>query len=193
MLESGKVGIMIDLETLDTGPRSVVTQVGIIAFGIDDPETEIRRIEEYLPVQPQQELERTISFQTILWWMGQEKTARDKLKESEGNDMEVLLALVRSIHRKLSDLIRTVGEGNVEVWARGPQFDIVNLESLFVDCGMSAPWKYDTVMDLRTLAKLAGVKSKSVDRGGLIPHIASEDAKFQILVYIEAIRQLHSH
>jgi len=190
--EAAKVGIMIDLETLDTGPRSVITQVGIIAFPIDDPETEIRRISEYLPAQPQIVLNRTISFETVLWWMDQEDIARKRLKESSGNDMEQLLAFVRSIHRKLSDLIRSVGENNIEVWARGPQFDVVNLESLFIDCGQSVPWKYDTVMDLRTLGRLAKVETKDVDREGLVPHVAIEDAKFQIRFYVECIRKLWS-
>lgn len=192
MVDSAKVGLMLDLETLDTGPRSVVTQVGIIAFPIDDPETEMRRIEEYLPAQPQVALERTISFSTILWWTQQEGAARKRLEESTGNDMEELLALVRSIHRKLSDLIRQVGEKNVELWARGPQFDVVNLESLFVDCGLFAPWRYDTVMDLRTAAKLAGVRSQDVDATGIVPHIAVEDCRFQIRVYMEAVRKLRS-
>jgi hypothetical protein len=192
VLDNNRVGIMLDLETLDTGPRSVITQVGVIAFGLDDPETEIRRITESLPAQPQIELKRTISFQTILWWMDQGQSARQKLRESEGNDMEVLLALVRSIHRKLSELIRTYGESNVELWAKGPQFDVVNLESLFVDCGLPAPWKYNTVMDLRTLGNLAGVHTADVERGGLIEHVASEDAKYQINFYIEAIRRLRS-
>lgn len=188
-----RVGIMIDLESLDTGPRSVVTQIGVIAFQLDDPDTEIRRIAEYLPAQPQLELfKRTISYETILWWMEQDDTARGKLKESAGNDSEVLLSLVRSVHRKLSDLIRSVGDANVEIWARGPQFDIVNLESLFVDCGLAAPWRYDTVMDLRTLGRLAQVHSKDIDRAGLIPHIASEDCRFQIRFYSEALRNLTS-
>jgi hypothetical protein len=193
MTTEQRVGIMIDLESLDTGPRSVVTQVGVIAFQMDDPDTEIRRIGEYLPAQPQMELfKRTVSYETILWWMQQDDAARNKLKESAGNDSEVLLALVRSVHRKLSDLIRSVGEANVEIWARGPQFDIVNLESLFVDCGLAAPWRYDTVMDLRTLGRLAQVSSRDIDRGGLIPHIATEDCKFQIRFYSEALRNLTS-
>lgn len=191
-MENSKVGIMIDLETLDLGPRSVVIQVGVIAFPLDDPETEMRRINEYLPVQPQLELKRTVSFKTVLWWLDQDEAARKRLKESDGNDMEELLALVRSIHRKLSDVIRQVGENNVELWAKGPQFDAVNLESLFVDCGLDAPWKYDTVMDLRTLGRLAGVSSTTIDRAGLIPHVAVEDAKFQIRHYVESIKMLRS-
>jgi hypothetical protein len=169
----------------------MLTQVGIIAFPLDDPETETRRIAEYLPVQPQIDvLKRTVNFDTVLWWMEQEDAARKKLKESAGNDSEVLLSLVRSIHRKLADLIRTVGDSNVELWARGPQFDVVNLESLFVDCGLSAPWRYDCVMDLRSLGRLAGVRTADVDRAGLIPHVASEDCKFQIRMYAQAIAKL---
>jgi hypothetical protein len=191
-VEDSKVGISLDLETLDLGPRSVVTQVGVIVFPLNDPETEMRRINEYLPVQPQMELKRTISFKTILWWIDQEDAARKRLRDSDGNDMEELLALVRSIHRKLSDVIRQVGENNIELWAKGPQFDVVNLESLFVDCGLDAPWKYDTVMDLRTLSRLAGVSADTIDRGGLIPHVAVEDAKFQIRHYAECMRMLRS-
>jgi hypothetical protein len=192
MVDSSKLGIMLDLETLDLGPRSIITQVGIIAFPLDDPETEMRRISEYLPVQPQFELKRTVSFATILWWMEQEDAARKRLKESDGNDMEELLALVRSVHRKLGDLIRAVGETNVELWAKGPQFDVVNLETLFVDCGLQTPWRYDSVMDLRTLTRLAGIKTEMIGREGLVPHVAVEDAKFQIRHYVEAIKHLRS-
>lgn len=192
MADVSRLGIMLDLETLDLGPRSVITQVGIIGFPLDDPDTEMRRINEFLLVQPQIALNRTISFDTILWWMDQEDKARAKLKESAGNDMEELLAAVRSVHRKLSDLIRSVGERNVELWARGPQFDVVNLQTLFVDCGLDVPWAYDCVMDVRTLGRLAGVSSSEVDRAGLVPHVAIEDAKFQIRHYVEAIRKLRS-
>jgi hypothetical protein len=185
-----KVGLMIDLESLDTSPRSVITSVGIIAFPLDDPETEMRRIHEYLPAQPQIDVfKRTVNFDTILWWMKQEEAARKYLHESSGNDMEVLLAFIRSIHRKLTDLIAQVGRSNIEVWARGPQFDIVNLESLFIDCGLAAPWSYDSVMDLRTHAKLSGVKTEDIDKQGLTPHVAIDDCKLQIRVYVEALRK----
>lgn len=189
---AGKLGIMVDLETLDLGPKSVITQVGIIGFPLDDPETEMRRINEYLLVQPQIALSRTISFDTVAWWMEQDDKARARIKENQGTDMEEFLASVRGIHRKLSELIASVGNRNVEVWARGPQFDIVNLQTLFVDCGLDTPWPYDSVMDLRTLGRLAGVSSSEIDRAGLVPHVAIEDCKFQIRHYVEAIRKLRS-
>lgn len=192
-LATGKTGIMIDIESLDLGPRSVILQIGIIAYPLDDPATEGRRIDTYLPAQPQMALGRTISFRTIVWWMDQEDASRKRLVESNGEDMEELLALVRSVHRKLTEVIQSAGgHDNVEVWAKGPQFDIVNVETLFVDCGLTAPWRYDSVMDLRTVMKLAGVKTGDVDATGLTPHVAIDDCRLQMRSYAEAVKQLHS-
>lgn len=187
-----KIGLMLDNETLDLGPSPAILQVGVIAFPLDDPETEIRRIDQYLPIQPQLALGRTISFGTIRWWMQQDAKALERFADNEGNDMDELTALVRSIHSKLDQLIRSVGAENVELWARGPQFDVVGLESLFVACGLEAPWRYDTVMDLRTLMRLAGVKSDEVDKSGIVPHVAISDCQFQIRCYAEAMRRLRS-
>src|SRR5574338_936367 len=192
MNDSKKLGIMLDNETLDLGPRSAILQVGIIAFPLDDPETEERRIDQYLPIQPQLALGRSVSFETVLWWMGQDDKARERFIDNKGNDMDELTALVRSVHRKLTDLIASVGIDNVEVWAKGPQFDVVNLETLFVDCGLEAPWKYNTVMDLRTLMNLANCHTADVDSSGIVPHVAISDAQFQIRCYAEAMRRLRS-
>jgi len=194
MNESKKLGIMLDNETLDLGPRSAMLQVGIIAFPLDDPETEERRIDQYLPIQPQIALGRTFSFETMLWWMGQDDKARQRFIDNRGNDMDELTALVRSVHRKLTELIESVGKQNVEIWAKGPQFDVVNLETLFVDCGLEAPWSYDSVMDLRTLMRLAGVSSRGddVDKSGIVPHVAISDCQFQIRCYAEAMKRLRS-
>jgi hypothetical protein len=189
----GKVAIMLDIESLDLGPRSITTQVGMIAFSVDDPETEIRRIEAYLPVQPQVTLGRTFSWDTLMWWMSQDEKARAHFIENSGNDMEELLALVRSIHRKMSELIRTAGgKNNVELWARGPQFDVVNLETLMVDCGLTPPWAHDSVMDLRSTMRLAGIRSEDVDSSGIVQHVAMEDCKFQIRCYIEAMKHIRA-
>lgn len=191
-MDDRKLGIMLDLETLDLGPRAAILQVGIIAFPLDDPETEQRRIDQYLPVQPQFALGRTFSWRTLRWWMDQDEKVRSRFVDNDGDDMEELTSLVRSIHRKLNDVIQTVGPDAVEFWARGPQFDVVNLETLFVDCGLAPPWKYDSVMDLRTIMRLAGVKSDTVDKSGIVPHVAVSDCVFQIRCLAEAQKQLRS-
>lgn len=188
--------IHVDIESLDTGPKSVVTQIAFLAVDADDPDEGFRReAEEYLPVQPQQTLGRTISFDTILFWMAQDEKAKAKMALSRGNDMDELVANVQSIAYKLQAVIDDVKEmgGTYEIWARGPQFDVVNLETLFESCGAAIPWKYDTVRDLRTTMKLAGVATADVPMpAGLVAHHALSDCKYQLVCYGAAMRSLRA-
>lgn len=186
-----RVGVMMDIESLDLGPRSVITQIAFIAFDLDDPDTLIRQVEEYLPIQPQQFLGRTINSDTIIWWLQQDDASRNRFVQNKGNDMDELQSLVNSVGRKLSQVLED--SADYEIWARGPQFDIVNIETLLDDCGEKIPWKYDRVRDLRTMMAAAGVSKADVEMpAGLIPHVALDDCKYQILVYAEAIRRLHA-
>lgn len=183
------IGIMIDIETLDTRPKGVVTQIGMVIVDLQDPTTPIRVIEETLPIQPQLELNRTIGADTMLFWMRQPDETRKHLQDCGGNDLEELLAITRNINRKLDSEIRSANN-DYEVWARGPQFDVVMLESLFQDCGQSVLWTYDSVRDLRTFMKQAGVKSEDVDSAGLVPHDAVDDCKFQWRCYSQAVTHI---
>lgn len=183
------VGIMLDLETLGRGPRAVVTQVAMVAFEIGNPARWVREVNEFLPIQPQLGLRRDIDASTLIWWMQQSDDARSRFKYNEGHDLGELESIGRSIVRKFNSITQD-GARSYEVWARGPQFDAVILESLLVDLGLEAPWKYDTVRDLRTLMKLAGVDSDEVDSTGITPHVALDDCKFQIRGYELAFKRM---
>lgn len=182
---------MADTETLGLGPRAVVTQLAFISWDLDDPEVILRQVEEYLPIQPQLTLSRTIRADTIIWWMDQPDEARAKFKQNSGDDFDELQALVSSVSRKLSQELE--GADEVEIWAKGPQFDIVIIESLFDDLGQSVPWKYDQVQDLRTTMCNAGLKKTDVPfPAGLIKHHALSDCKYQLIQLTEARRKMHS-
>lgn len=180
--------IMTDIETLDVGPRSVITQAAFVAAAIDDPEIPIHRHLIYLPIQPQITLQRTISAETIAWWMKQDEEARLKIAESTGDEFEELPALLRAFNRKLDQ----VSDGRTyEFWARGPQFDVVNLESLMGDCAVQPHWEYQVVRDLRTLMAIAGLKTADVERPPeLTAHQADKDCQFQLMCYAAAMREL---
>lgn len=185
--------LMADIESLDIGSRSVVLQVAL--YGLDADEDEI--LEDYvwsfLPIQPQLDLiqPRTISASTLLWWMQQSDEARAMFEKNVLEDFENLPVMMRHLTREFTRM--TSKYSNYELWARGPQFDVVNLESLYADCGMRAPWKYDSVRDLRTLMKQAGLSTGDVDPPhGFIPHQASWDAKFQLRCYREARKALRA-
>lgn len=182
--------IMYDIESLDTGPRSVVSQIGFQAFPADDPDKVLSKAVVYLPLQPQIELKRTVSAATIAWWMKQDDAARSRFEMSTGDEFEELPALLRFIARKFSE-VTAEGTKSYELWAKGPQFDITNIETLMQETGVRVPWRYDRVRDLRTLMALAGIRTEDVPRPeSMTAHMADEDARYQILCYSEALSRL---
>jgi hypothetical protein len=186
------IGIMLDLETLSLAENAVITQVALVVYDADDPETILREIEEYLPIQPQLTvLKRAIDANTIIWWMSQPDEARLRFNQNKGDDFDELSALINSICRKLEQVME--GAKTIELWARGPQFDVVNLATLMRDLGQPIPWKYDVVRDLRTIMKEAGLASEDVPmRSGLVAHHALSDCKYQIDCLVEARRRLRA-
>jgi len=185
------VGIMVDIESLALAPKAVITQLAFVAFDLDDPDTEIRHDEEFLPLDPQLILARVISGDTLIWWMQQDDKARARFEENKGNDFQELVALVQSWIRKFEQA--TVGADRVEVYAQGPQFDIVTIESLLSDLGLEAPWKYSQIRDLRTLMGESGLKKGEVPLApGLVPHHALSDCRHQIDVLQETWRRIRA-
>lgn len=188
-----RIILMVDIESLDVGPRSVVTQVAL--YGLDEDEDEVIDdfVYSFLPIQPQLDLiqPRTISASTLWWWMQQSDEARAMFERNVLEDFETLPVMMRHLTREFQRM--TSKYASYELWARGPQFDVVNLDSLYADCGMRAPWKYDSVRDLRTLMKMAGLSSEEVDKPhGFIAHQAGWDAKFQLRCYREAKKRLRA-
>lgn len=180
------VGVMIDIETLATSSRSLVTQVALVPWRLEDPEDREGRamniLWDHLPIQPQLSLipPRDISASTLNFWINQSDEARAQLSESMGEDFSELPALLRHVVRGFNWMTEN-GTVPYEIWARGPQFDIANLESLMKECGIEVPWRYDSVRDLRTLMAAAGISTDDVAKPtGWIPHQAVWDCHYQI-------------
>lgn len=189
-----QIHIHIDIESLDLGPRPIITQVAMFGLDLDEDTILERRHYEFYPAQPQLRLPtpRTFSFDTMVWWMDQSKAARDKLKQSSSNEDEEIPALLRHLVSTFNQLTNN-GKTPYEVWARGPQFDLVALESLMADYGLTPPWEYNKIRDLRTLLELAGVNPKNIGKpAGFIDHAANWDVRYQIDCYRVAIKKLRS-
>lgn len=193
-IASPTLGIMADIETLDLGARPIVTQIALYPFDMETEELIHDALYLFLPIQPQMDLipARTLSADTLLWWMQQGDEARDAFERNLSDDFEELPILMRQIVRRFN---KWTNDGRVEyeLIAKGPQFDIVAIETLLRDCGLKAPWKYDRIVDLRTLQRYAGVSSRDMTPPqGFIAHRADWDCKFQIEVYFESKRKLRS-
>lgn len=195
--EGPQIGLHLDIETLDTGPRSVITQIALYGVDLESQEMLPHPVWSFLPIQPQLDLvkPRTISADTLWWWFQQSDEARAEFEKSLGDDFGSLLVLMKHLTMGFN-MMTSNGKSDYIVIARGPQFDCVNVESLFHDCGMKAPWKYDKLVDLRTLLREAGI-TKDEERAfpkppGFIAHQAGWDCRHQSNLYFEARRRLRS-
>lgn len=184
---------MMDCETLHTGPRSIVTQVGMVFVPADDPETILKEVLVYLPVDPQIALKRTFGARTLFFHLMQSEATRRQFENNLGEDFEELPSLLRHLGRQWNIV---VGDDptDCELWTRGTDFDITNVGSLMDDCGVERPWRYDMPRDLRTLMAMAGLKKADIyrDLEQFPEHEAIPDAKYQLLCYAEASKHLRS-
>lgn len=192
-LPPAQFGIMIDIESLDVGPRSVIMQIAMHRFSIDEGESTPNDMmfHTYLGMQPQLDFvqPRTISADTLAFWMRQPDNARKIFEQITLPDMASLRLAMRAFVLHFEQMTRNK-DAEYEVIANGAQFDIVNIESLLTDLGMTAPWAYYDVVDLRTMKRRAGVKTSDVEEpNGFIAHDARWDCMYQIEQYFECLRR----
>jgi hypothetical protein len=186
-----EVLVMADIESLDVGPRSIVSQIGMVFAPASDPETILKEVLVYLPIQPQIDLNRTLSASTLVWWMKQSDEARKEFEQNTGDDHDELAALLRHVNRQFDQV---VDGREYELFARGPQFDITNIESLMADCAVKPTWRYDRIRDLRTVMALAGLRTQDVPRDTTRhpEHMAVADCNYQFQCLTAALRQIRA-
>jgi len=150
-----RIEAMVDIETLDSGPRSVVLSVGAVKF---TQEAGIVGGEFYdvLEIAEQLIYERTISESTLLWWAGQNSEAREEVFRSKGR---------RAPWDVIKDLTKFL-DGIHAIWANSPSFDCVILDTLADDLSLPSPWHYWDLRDLRTARELVGSAGKTPWLGG---------------------------
>lgn len=182
------IAFVIDIETYDTRPTARVATIGIVAVDLVSGETVDFA---HLLLSAQDQPFRTQSDDTMRWWVGQSNEARQAAFGFAGARMPAVSALYEMdslIHRVCppsAQTPRTFG-----VWGYGASFDIVVLESLYADLGMTLPWTYRQHRDLRTLYELAGIKLADFVEPGETPHIAVDDAKAEARAMLAALDRL---
>lgn len=144
MIDTYKIETMIDIETLDIGPRSIVLSMAAVHFTQD--RGPLDHIYVVLDIDVQIVNGRTMSQDTLFFWMHQtNNTARDMAFTSQrDNVVKALDKFIRFFDRDSSPLT---------VWANSTSFMI--LDSLFQDMNMRVPWNYRDFRDVRTLLELA--------------------------------------
>lgn len=171
-----RLNLMIDLETLGTGHRSVVTQLGWATFDLEGRE-EGPILHGCYTLDPQQQLDmgRKADWSTIAWWLNQSQDARDAMREGPCRPLGAVLSSFRGQH----DWEKVEG-----VWGHGATFDITLLESLHADMGLKAPWGFREVRDTRTLFAFAPAVEWPTNP---VKHDAEKDAIAQAIAVQRAV------
>jgi hypothetical protein len=135
-MNSGKVNVMVDIETLDTERTAAILSIGACTMV---PFTDTLTFYEEIMIVGQEA--RTQSQSTLDWWKTQ--------SNYPGGGIRTLPAVLTSFSRYLSSL-----RAEPIIWCKGTDFDTAILAHAFKQLEMEVPWKYSAVRDFRTLKKL---------------------------------------
>lgn len=130
--------VMIDLETMDTKPSTVILSIGAVKF---DPLTGLLGEKYYETVSSDNQFlfHRTVSESTMKWWEEQDEEVRKEAFSGQ-----------KSLSGVLHEFATWLGDG-CKVWGNGATFDISILEHAY---DYNAPWKFWDVRDVRTVVEL---------------------------------------
>ncbi|QGG16151.1 exonuclease [Citrobacter braakii] len=178
--------LMVDLETMGSGPDAPIVSIGAVYF---DPSTGNTGAEFYQVVS----LESSMLFgmkpdaSTIQWWLKQSSEARSAILVDEAMGLRETLEL-------LADFIAenaANGSHTVQLWGNGCSFDNVILRRAYAltETPFAVPFWNDR--DVRTMVELG--KSVGINPRFDIPfegdmHNALSDARHQVK-YVSAIWQ----
>ncbi len=174
--------IMLDLETLDTSPYSIIVTIGAIKF---DYLTKLPKFEELteknsfyrrLNIESSEKHGFTRSAETMEWWNKQDKAVRDEALTTEPRF---------DLKKVLKDFKIWAGD-NTKIWSHGATFDCVILQEAYKIMNITPPWKYWDSRDTRTVYDLAGLKLNSANT----KHHALNDCYDQILLLQESLTKL---
>lgn len=164
--------IMLDLETLATGPDAVILSIGACRFNLDSNEvfygTEDNSF--YRAVNVDSQRARRISASTLEWWMAQSKEAQGVFTERKVSLPKALL--------DFSVWMCGPGERSPTVWSNGADFDMPILAHAFEQVDILRPWAPYSGRCYRTYKNLPGARAVKVMRLGE-HHNALHDAVYQ--------------
>lgn len=177
--------IIIDIETLGTKPNSPIIEIG--ACAIDNRTGAItanfsRRVPTGLIFDIDHgsfDFADADTRATLLWWTG-DPVRRETLRKimSRSACIHEHAALYEFCDWMIQRNVEA--DGNLRVWANGPQFDLVILQSAFDRYGIQRPWICWQERCVRTALEQAGYEKGSVGWIELGPrHRALNDARHE--------------
>jgi len=170
-----KIQVMLDLETLGTGPGAVIVAIGAVKFNPANMELG----EEFYQVIDMVDAQRaglTIDAGTVKWWLERNEPARGGICQG---GTELITALTQFRNWLLPD--------EAEVWGNGASFDNPILVAAYRAIHEEAPWKLWNDRCYRTMKALA--PQVKMARTGT-HHNALDDARSQAVHLMDILYAL---
>lgn len=151
--------LMIDLETLSTQSNGVVLSIGACFFTKDKIGNKFYAELDYYSQEHIKN--RNVLQSNVDWWEAQEKKGNIRPGNTSSNNLETLRHFNRFLiiadqslkpDPEMPLFSKTID--NIKVWSNGASFDIPMVESLFIDYGLSVPWNFWNIRDVRTITDL---------------------------------------
>ena len=132
--------VMIDLETIGNDYDGIFTAIGACTFDPDTGEID-GRFHEHVSWESSLEAGRTITPDTVKWWITQSPEAQKEIMQA-GASLDFVLSVFKEW---LPD--------DAIVWGNGPTFDIGKLENAYGYYNI--PWKFFNIRCVRTIRDLS--------------------------------------
>ena len=140
--------VMLDLETMGTGPTSAIVAIGAARFsaqGVGETFYQVVDLESSVKCG------LTMEASTVMWWLKQGDAARRALTE---NPDDLSTSLVRfSCWLDTLHVGYDTSSADVEIWGNGAAFDIVILANAYKTLDMPVPWNFWNDQCYRTLKR----------------------------------------
>jgi hypothetical protein len=165
--------VMCDLECLDSASTAAIISIGLVYFDLQRRELgDELYLQLSIPALKQQlSLGRTMSLDTMCWWMQQSDEARAVWK---GSDNKIGNGECLSELKNFFDI-----EEKVILWGNGSTYDNVVLRGYLQTFNAQVPFHYSRDYCYRTMKGVFGHKAK-LERVGT-HHNALDDAKTQAM------------
>jgi hypothetical protein len=169
MAEENKTNhLMLDFETLGTQPDTAVLSLGAVMFNRDKILAEKLWV---FDVQGQLDNDRSVKFETLIWWLQQGEAAKSVFKRSRETGIKIRDFLPQFI-------AFTEPYKNLRVWGNGASFDVSIIENLLEVGKIKTPWLFYNSRCYRTMKSCFGIDPKDGSFSGT-KHDALDDARHQ--------------
>lgn len=179
---------MLDLETMGKGSDAAIVSIGACFF--EPISGEIGAAFECVIDLEDASQYGEIDGSTVLWWLQQERAAREKLNSADR------MSLDEALHRFRAFVAEHMDYDVVKVWGNGSSFDCVILRNAYKHCmgEQYVPWRFWNERDVRTVVDLGrsfrGINPKKDIPFKGIKHSALADAKHQAEYVSHILRTL---